>query len=182
MYSSGELHTENVRFINNHANSLGGAFNSDGGNSYFEYCLFSENLSGNGGGAINFGSTSNVALNQCTLSDNDGTTRGGAIIKGGSEGTLTLFNSILQNNSDQYLSQIWLDEEVSLDGISIEYSNIQGDTIAVYHDGGEEYNLSVTNIDIPSRFIAKTIPSDINKNNINRWTGIHRSCLKVGIL
>jgi len=154
MYSSGELHTENVRFINNHANSLGGAFNSDGGNSYFEHCLFSENLSGNGGGAINFGSTSNVVLNQCTLSDNDGTTRGGAIIKSGPEGTLTLFNSILQNNSDQYLSQIWLDEEVSLDAISIEYSNIQGDTIAVYHDGGEEYNLSVTNIDIPSRFIS----------------------------
>ncbi|HIB29410.1 MAG TPA: DUF1565 domain-containing protein, partial [Candidatus Marinimicrobia bacterium] len=154
MYSQGELHTENVRFINNHANSLGGAFNSDGGNSYFEHCLFSENLSGNGGGAINFGSTSNVVLNQCTLSDNDGTTRGGAIIKSGPEGTLTLFNSILQNNSDQYLSQIWLDEEVSLDAISIEYSNIQGDTIAVYHDGGEEYNLSVTNIDIPSRFIS----------------------------
>ena len=151
-YVGGDLIMQNTELSHNQAGSVGGAFTTDGGDLFFDHCQINGNYSGNGGGAISCGHSSNLLIDKCTIVNNAGTTRGGAIIKS-QNGQLSIVNSILQNNTDGYHSQVWVETGVSPDVLTIEYNNIQQDTIAVYFIDEIEYSLPASNLDIDSRFV-----------------------------
>jgi len=157
IYVGGTFEMINCRLIANSSN-VGGALSTDGGTLLIKKSLFSNNVGGNGGGAIWSGHSANMVIDKSTIVNNDGVTRGGAIIKSQS-GPLTITNTIIRNNFDQYLSQIWVETGVPLDVLSFEYNNISRDTTAVYFVDETEYTLSNTNIDSAPNFV------DISNSN-----------------
>ena len=151
IYVGGTFEMINCRLIANSSN-VGGALSTDGGTLLIKKSLFTNNVGGNGGGAIWSGHSADMVIDKSTIVNNDGVTRGGAIIKSQS-GPLSVTNSIIKDNSDQYLSQIFIETGVPLDVLNFDYNNISTDTTAVYFVDDVDFILENSNVDLDSRFV-----------------------------
>lgn len=152
IYTGGPTLISNSIFRNNYSGALGGAYATDGGTTSIRSSLFYDNVSGNGGGAIWSSHSAFVELNQVTIVENYGTTRGGAIIIG-IDGNVSIQNSIIHNNSDQFDSQIYIEATSTTTILSIEYSDIEGGDSSVYYEDGTAFQLDASNISIDPLFV-----------------------------
>ena len=95
--NGGTLTIKNSTLENNHGTYGGAIYNYNGGN----LTVTDSNLTNNNattGGAIN-NYNGNITLNNTTLTYNDATEYGGAIVNNGTRGNLTIIDSKLENNN-----------------------------------------------------------------------------------
>ena len=171
IYGEGTHTITNSTFENNVSGSIGGAIGLQGGNTLIKSTLIIDNIAGNGGGGIRSSWSSNITLDNVTMSGNNGTTRGGAVFID-HNGNLTVQNSVLFDNNDDFASEIYVEATNTTTELIVEYSNLSLGDSTIFFEDGTVFTLSHTNLSVNPNFV--------NSNEKNYLLVASSQCINAG--